>query len=201
MHPPSAPPADEPRASTRMDARLDATTRQKVDELAQHFHRPRAAVLCHIMHWGLSHGQTGPLDQGESPGPVCHLYFYVASDLYGRVRNAAAAVRLKTAPWLRHMVRHITMADFPASWHEGQADERSHESRRYGKRFMLRLDGQTWATLDAWSTHFERSAAEIIRQLLAQATPDSFPASWHLRVAERHGVHARRVRRDADDEG
>ena len=45
---------------------------------------------------------------------------------------------------------------------------------------MLRLDGQTWATLDAWSTHFERSAAEVIRQLLAQATPETFPASWHL---------------------
>ena len=44
----------EPRSSIRMDARLDATTRQKVDDLAKHFHQPRAAVLCHIMHWGLS---------------------------------------------------------------------------------------------------------------------------------------------------
>jgi hypothetical protein len=65
---------------------------------------------------------------------------------------------------------------------------------------MLRLDGQTWATLDAWSTHFERSAAAIIRQLLAQATPDTFPASWHLRVAERHGEQVRPVPRDADHE-
>jgi Ribbon-helix-helix protein, copG family len=32
-----------------MDARLDATTRAKVDELAQRFHQPRAAVVCHIM--------------------------------------------------------------------------------------------------------------------------------------------------------
>jgi hypothetical protein len=172
-----------------------------VDELAQHFHRPRAAVLCHIMHWGLSRGQTGPLDQGESQGPVCHLYFYVASDLYGRVRNAAAAARLKTAPWLRHMVRHITMADFPTSWQEEQSDERSHDSRRYGKRFMLRLDEPTWETLEALSTHFERSGAEIIRQLLAQATPDTFPASWHLRVAERHGEWVRPVPRDANHEG
>jgi hypothetical protein len=36
-----------------------------------------------------------------------------------------------------------TAEDFPASWQAGPADERSHESRRYGKRFMLRLDGQT----------------------------------------------------------
>jgi LmbE family N-acetylglucosaminyl deacetylase len=38
-------------------------------------------------------------------------------------------------------------------------------------------------------------------QLLAQATPDTFPVNWHLRVAERHGEHARRVRRDVHDEG
>jgi hypothetical protein len=29
----------------RMDARLDQTTRAKVDDLAQRFHQPRAAVL------------------------------------------------------------------------------------------------------------------------------------------------------------
>jgi hypothetical protein len=65
---------------------------------------------------------------------------------------------------------------------------------------MLRLDDPTWATLDALATHFERSAAEIIRQLLSQATPDTFPASWHLRVAERHRAQTRPGRRDADDE-
>jgi hypothetical protein len=99
------------------------------------------------------------------------------------------------------MVRHIGLADSPASWHAAHSDEGSHDSRIYGKRFMLRLDEPTWATLDALSTHFERSAAEIIRQLLAQATPDTFPASWHRRVAERHGEQARPGRRDANDEG
>jgi len=49
-----------------MDARLDATTRQKVDDLATRFHQPRATVLSFIMHWGLSRGPTGPLVQGES---------------------------------------------------------------------------------------------------------------------------------------
>jgi hypothetical protein len=53
---------------------------------------------------------------------------------------------------------------------------------------MLRLDDLTWGKLEALSTHFETSGAEIIRQLIAQATPDTFPASWHLRVAERHGA-------------
>jgi hypothetical protein len=47
------PPDDhlpEPHASIRMDARLDPATRQNVDELAQRFHQPRAAVLWYIMH-------------------------------------------------------------------------------------------------------------------------------------------------------
>jgi hypothetical protein len=49
-----------------MDARLDATTRAKVDDLATRFHQRRAAVLCHIMHWGLNRGPTGRLDQGDA---------------------------------------------------------------------------------------------------------------------------------------
>jgi predicted DNA-binding protein len=190
-----------PRASIRMDARLDADTRQKVDNLARHFRQPRAAVVSHMMRWGLSREPGGALDQGASQGPVRHLYLYVESDLHKHVEKAAAAAGVNTAPWLRHMVRHISVADFPASWLEGQADERSHESRRYGKRFMLRLDDPTWATLEALSTHFERSAAEIIRQLLAQATPDTFPASWHRRVVERHREQVRPVPREADQTG
>jgi hypothetical protein len=122
----------------------------------------------------------------------------VDSDLYEAVQKAATTVGVTTAPWLRHMVRHIRLADFPASWQAEPSDERSHDSRRYGKRFMLRLDGPTWATLETWSTHFERPAAEIIRQLLAQATPDTFPASWHLRIAERPRKQTRAVRREAE---
>jgi hypothetical protein len=164
-------------ARIRLDARLHAMTRRKVDDLAGHFRQPRASVLSHIMRWGLSHDQGGAPDQGTSQGPVRHLYLYVDADLHEAVQKAAAAVGVHFAPWLRHMVRHITMADFPASWQAEQPDERSHDSRVYGKRFMLRLDDPTRATLEAWSTHFERSAAEIIRQLIAQATPDTFPAS------------------------
>jgi predicted DNA-binding protein len=179
---------DRPPASVRMDARLDADTRQKVDDLAGHFRQPRASVLRHILRWGLSHHQGGAPDQGPSQGPVRHLSLYVDAGLYEAVRKAAAAAGVTTAPWLRHLVRHICLADFPAGWQAAHVDERSHESRRYGKRFMLRLDEPTWATLEALSTHFERPAAEIIRQLLAQATPNTFPASWHRRVAARHGA-------------
>ena len=155
--PMQAPPdrqLDRPHVSIRMDARLDADTRQKVDDLARHFHRRRAAVLCHIMHWGLSRGETRMIGQGALHGPVRHLYLYVESDLHEHVEKAATAAGVHTAPWLRQMVRHITMADFPTSWQAEQPEERSHDSRVYGKRFMLRLDDPTWEKLDALSTHF-----------------------------------------------
>jgi predicted transcriptional regulator len=184
MNTSSALPSDEPRSSIRMDARLDATTRQKVDDLANRFHQPRAAVLCHIMRWGLSREQTGPLDQGESHGPVRHLYFYVASDLHTRIEKAATAAGVKIAPWLRHMVRQITITDFPASWQEERSDGRSHDSRAYGKRFMLRLDDLTWEKIEELSTRFDKSAAKIIRQLIAQAEAEDFPKSWHTKAAE-----------------
>jgi hypothetical protein len=139
MNTPSAPPSDESRATIRMDARLDPTTRQKVDGLARHFHQPRAAVLCHIMHCGLNRGPIGRLDQGEPDGPVRHLYLYVASDLRARVEKAATAAGMNIAPWLRHMVRQIVIADFPASWQEARSEKRSHDSCTYGTRLMLRL--------------------------------------------------------------
>src|SRR5262245_24972110 len=119
MQIPSASPADEPRASIRLDARLDADTRQKVDDLARHFRPPLAAVLSHMMRWGLSREPGGALDQGASQGPVRHLYLYVDADLYEAVQKAATTAGVTTAPWLRHMVRHIRLTDFPASWHEG----------------------------------------------------------------------------------
>jgi hypothetical protein len=133
-------PDDRPgqqRAAVRTDARLDAATRQNVDDLATRVDRPRAAVLCQIMAWGLSRAQPAHLDQGESPGPVHHLYFYVASELYEQVQQSATAAGVKAAPWLRHMVRQIAIQDFPASWQAATPRERSHDSRTYTTCFML----------------------------------------------------------------
>jgi len=137
------------------------------------------------MQWGLSHAQTGPLDQDESYGPVRHLYLHVASDLHARVEKAATAAGVNIAPWLRHMVRQITMADFPASWQEARSEERSHDSRTYGTRFMLRLDEASQSKLQQFITQFSASKADIIRHLIAQAKPEQFPERWHLRAAER----------------
>jgi predicted transcriptional regulator len=174
-------PDDNPSASpsdVRFNARLDPTTRQKVDDLAWRFHQPRAAVLISIMQWGLDCGPTDTIDHGISQGSLRQLSLYVPFDLYARVQQAATAAGVQTSPWLRHMVRQISITDFPASWQEEPPRERSHDSRHYGKRFMMRLDPQTWETLEELSKRFEKSAAEIIRQLVAQATPDDFPQTW-----------------------
>ena len=192
MHPSPDHKPPDPRVSTRMGARLDAETQQTVDDLARRSHTPRAAVLCHIMHWGLSRTLLEAIDQGEAQGPVRHLYLSVASTLYERVEKAATAAGVKTAPWLRHMVRQITLTDFPASWQAEPPGERSHDSRLYDTRFMLRLDPHTREKLEGLSTHFDTSIAEVIRQLIAQAEPKDFPKSWHMKAAERRARQLRR---------
>jgi hypothetical protein len=116
VHAPPDPTPHDPHASIRLDARLDADTRQKVDDLARRFHRSRASVLSHILRWGLSDHQGGAPDQGPSQGPVRHRYLYVNADLYEAVQKAAAAVGVHFAPGLRHMVRQVTMTDVPARW-------------------------------------------------------------------------------------
>jgi predicted DNA-binding protein len=200
MNPPPHHRSRDPCASVRIAARLDATTRPKVDALAAHFHRPRAAVLSHIIHWALSRGQTASLDPDASHGLVRHLSLYVASELHARVQQAAAAVGVKTAAWLRSMVRQVTLSDFPASWQEEQSGERSHDSRAYDTRFMLRLDEPSRQQLQHLVDHFDISKAKIIRQLIAQATPEDFPKSWQMRAAERRAHKARQGRTDNDRE-
>jgi hypothetical protein len=175
-----------------MDARLDQTTRQIVDDLAKHFHTPRATVLCHIMQWGLNRKQREPITHGEAQGPVCHLSLYVPSDLHEQVQKAATAAGVKLAAWLRHMVRQVTIEDFPTSWQEATPTERSHDSRTYGRRFMLRLDDPTLEKLEELSSRFDTSAAEVIRHLIAQATPEDFPQSWHRRAKVHHVQRGRR---------
>jgi hypothetical protein len=181
----SDPQLHESRPSFRMDARLDATTRQKVDDLATRFHQPRAAILCHVMQWGLNHNPIEPLDQGDAQGPVRHLSLYVSFELHARVQKTAIAAGVNMAPWLRHMVRQISEADFPASWQGATPDVRSHNSRTYGARFMLRLDGASRIKVQSLAENFGVSKAEVIRQLIEQVHDGDFPLSWRMRAAER----------------
>jgi predicted transcriptional regulator len=192
----SAPQPPKSRTTIRMDARLDAKTRAKVDELAKRFHKPRAAVVCHIMHWGLSRGPTETCDGEASEGPVRHLSLYVDTELHERVEQAAMAAGVKMAPWLRAMVRQITIDDFPASWREDRSEERSHDSGTLRERSMLRLDRTSQTKLEHLVTQFRASKAEIIRQLIAQAKPEEFPHSWQMRAVEHSMALIRRKRRN-----
>jgi predicted transcriptional regulator len=180
------------RVAVRTDARLDAATRQKVDDLATRFDQPRAAVLSQIMQWGLSRERTAPPDQGDACSPVRHFYFYVASELYEQVQQAATAAGVKIAPWLRHMVRQVTIQDFPASWQAATPRERFHDSRTYTTRFMLRLDESSQTKLEQLIRQLGVSKADIIRQLIAQAKPEDFPPSWQMRTTERRAHQPRR---------
>jgi hypothetical protein len=190
MMPVNTPP-HQPHDRIRLDARLDATTRAKIDDLAKHFHQPRASVLSYIMEWGLSRGQTGILDGRVLEGPVRHLYLYVDTALHARVEKVASASGVKTAPWLCSVVRQITLTEFPVSWQEATLEERSHDSRTYSRRFMLRLDAPSETKLQQLKRQFGASNAHIIRQLIIQATFEDFPKSWHRRSTERFAQQAR----------
>jgi hypothetical protein len=67
---------------------------------------------------------------------------------------------------------------------------RSRDSRNDGKRFMMRLDKPTREKLEGLPMQFDKSIAEIIRQLVAQAKLEDFPQGWPL------GVRERRLRQD-----
>jgi hypothetical protein len=88
-------------------------------------------------------------------------------------------------------MRQVTLKDFPDSWREGKSAPRSHESGYDHRRFQLRLDRATQNTLEAFMQTFERSAAEIIRQLIAQAMPEEFPQSWQIAADELRARHTR----------
>jgi hypothetical protein len=149
-----------------MNARSDATTRANLDDLAKRFHQSRAAVVCHIMKWRLNRVQTGPLDRGDTQGAVRHLSLDVDSALSERVEKAAIAVGMKTAAWLRPMVRQIRITDFPASWQKATPSERSHDSHSYGTRVMLRLD-------DPAQTKLQHSSRSLTPQKLTSSATSS----------------------------
>jgi hypothetical protein len=59
---------------------------------------------------------------------------------------------------------------------------------------MLRLDDPSQTTLQQLVKQFGVSKAEIIRQLVAQAAPEDFPASWPMSA---HACGARRARQES----
>jgi predicted transcriptional regulator len=183
-------PPRPPRRSVRMDAGLDASTREKLEHLATQFRQSRAAVLRQVMRWGLRRKSPGAIDD-TAPRLAQHLFFIVDAALHQQVKDTAKAAGVDVAPWLRHLMRQVTKADFPKNWQARRTERltptapRSHDSRQYWRRFMLRLDDQASARLEELASHFGEPHAEVIRQLIIQSTLDDFPPSWHVAVQER----------------
>jgi hypothetical protein len=152
--------------------------------LAAAFHRKRAAILRYVMEWGLTHGKAWTIDR-SIPAASRSVNMLVTSELLEQVQDAAKAHDASVAAWLREPMRRITVEDFPGSWRAGEPSIRSHDSGSYRHRFVLRLDDGTSSKLETVTQTFQRSAAEVIRQLIAQARPEDFPARWQLAVRER----------------
>ena len=175
-------PTSQPRHrqyNVRWQARLNAETHATLEALAKTFHRKRAAILRYVMQWGVAHTQRWTIDPSIPTRPHL-LHMLVEPELLHQVQYAAGSYGVTVASWLRQAMRQVTLEDFPASWRTGATAVRSHDSRYYHCPFMLRLDAETAARLVTLTQALHRSATEVIRQLIAQATPEDFPESWHL---------------------
>jgi predicted transcriptional regulator len=193
MTPPRDPQPRHVHYRVRYQARLDAETHAKLEELAAAFHRKRSAILRSVMQWGLTQIRGWTVDMA-APGTVRMVGMLLEPELLLQVQKAAAVHSASMAAWLREAVRRVTGDDFPDSWHAEAAQDdqrRSHDSRRYGIRFMLRLDDETSNKLGILTRTYDRSAAEVIRHLIAQATSEDFPQSWRLAAAAHHPQDAR----------
>jgi predicted DNA-binding protein len=190
-------PGPQPRQrhySMRRQPRLDAETSAQLEALASSFHRKRAAILRYAMQWGLAHTIGWTLDPSIPDRP--HLvHLLVSLDLLQQVQAAAAAYGASVAAWLRHAMRQVTPEDFPASWHVGETSPRSHDSGHCQRRFILRLDDATSSQLKTLTQTLQRSAAEVIRQLIIQASSEDFPESWRMRRQESQPRAVRQVDR------
>jgi predicted transcriptional regulator len=191
VNPPLDPRPRQRRYSPRRQARLDAETLAKLEELVSALRRKRAAILRYVIQWGLVHAHGWMVDP-SIPDRSHLVHMLVEPELLQEVQDAADSHGVSMAAWLRHAMHQVTRDDFPPSWHAGEAAVRSHDSRNYRTRFMLRLDDETSRKLNTLTQTFHRSAAEVIRQLIAQANPEDFPTSWPLAVEERRRQEARR---------
>jgi hypothetical protein len=63
MTPPRDPQPRHVRDRVRYQARLEAETHAKLEELAAAFHRKRSAILRHAMPWGLTQTRGWTVDR------------------------------------------------------------------------------------------------------------------------------------------
>jgi hypothetical protein len=179
----AAPRESKPRTrrySARYQARLNAETHAKLQELAAAFHRKRSAILRFVLQWWLTQTQGWNIDQSV-PATVQPVPLLVEPDLLQQGQGAAAAHGAMVATWSRQAMRQVTAEDFPQRWRLEELTVRSHDSRVYGQRFMVRLDAITAQQLQAFVAQFDRWRAEIILQLVAQAKTEDVLPSWQVR--------------------
>jgi predicted DNA-binding protein len=190
---PSLPPHPRHRRySLRWQARLDAETHTKLQELVQAFRRNQSQVLRHVMQWGLAYTQRWTIGPSIPDRP--HLvHMLMDPELGQQVQDTAAAHGVSIAAWVRQAMRQVTPEDFPPSWHAGDSAIRAHESGYFRRKLGLWLDEETARKLAVLSEVLGRSAAEVVRQLIGQAAPEDFPESWQMAVEERRARDARRA--------
>jgi predicted transcriptional regulator len=190
MNPPSGPQPRQRRYRVRQQACLDAETHAKLEALATALHRKRAAILRYVMQWALAQTTAWTVDPSMPDRP--HLvHMLVEPDLLHQVQEAAERHTVTVAAWLRQAMRQVTLEEFPDSWRAGEGGSRSHESGYYDQKLQFRLDAGTQQKLEMLMQTFDRSAAEVIRQLMAQARPEDFPPSWQLAVEPHRPQDAR----------
>ena len=183
MNPPLETRPRQQRYSIHCQARLAAETSAKLEALTRTSHRKRAAILRSVMQWGLARTEGWTVDPSVPDRP--HLvHLLMDPELLQRVQDAADGHEVSVAAWLRHAMRQVTPEGVPPSWRVAETAVRSHDSGHYGRRFMLRLDDKTSSKLEELTQTFQRSAAEVIRQLIVQAKPEEFPPNWQLAVGE-----------------
>jgi len=104
MNSPRAPHPRHVRYSVRYQARLDAETWAKLEDLARTFHRKRSAILRHAMQWGLIQTRGWTVDMAV-PGTVRTVGMLLEPELLPHVQEAAAAHGATVAAWVRHTLQ------------------------------------------------------------------------------------------------
>jgi hypothetical protein len=148
-----------------------------------------AQILRYVMQWGLAH-TTGWTIDPSSPDRAHLVRMLVNSELLQEVRDAADAHRTSVAAWGRHAMQQVSIEDVPASWRAEATTIRSHASGYDDRRFQLRLGQAAQRKLGSLMQAVDRSAAEIIRPLMTQATPERLPSSWQMTAHEHRAREA-----------
>jgi hypothetical protein len=78
------------------------------------------------------------------------------------------------ASWLWHAIRQVVPEGVPPNWRPPELALRSYNSQYYCHPFMGRLRDETAIMLETLTQVLKRSAAETIRQLIAQARLEDF---------------------------